>query len=113
MPAWSLFSEGVRPIAFETNRDGSTSRLFVQLSEVHGFAVVDFKEHKEVARVMLPEIPVRPARSRPLQCVALAWHRRRPGRADVVGVQPSERRGLRLLAPRSEAARRRRRGQTA
>jgi YVTN family beta-propeller protein len=58
MPVWSLFNEGVRPIAFETNRDGSTSRLFVQLSDVHGFAVVDFKEHKEVARVMLPEIPV-------------------------------------------------------
>jgi YVTN family beta-propeller protein len=58
MPAWSLFSEGVRPIAFETNRDGSTRRLFVQLSDVHGFAVVDFKQQKEVSRVMLPEIPV-------------------------------------------------------
>jgi YVTN family beta-propeller protein len=58
MPVWSLFNEGVRPIAFETNRDGSTSRLFVQLSDVHGFAVVDFKQQKEVARVMLPEIPV-------------------------------------------------------
>ncbi len=58
MPAWSLFEEGVRPIAFETNRDGSTSRLFVQLSDVHGFAVVDFTRHKEVARVMLPEIPL-------------------------------------------------------
>jgi YVTN family beta-propeller protein len=58
MPVWSLFNEGVRPIAFETNRDGSTSRLFVQLSDVHGFAVVDFKEHKEVSRIMLPEIPV-------------------------------------------------------
>ena len=56
-PVWSLFNEGVRPIAIEKNPDGSTKRLFVQLSEVHGFAVVDFQQRKEVQRVMLPEIP--------------------------------------------------------
>jgi len=56
-PAWTLFSEGIRPIAFDTNADGSTKRLFVQLSEVHGFAVVDFAQRKEVGRVLLPEIP--------------------------------------------------------
>jgi YVTN family beta-propeller protein len=56
-PTWTLFNEGVRPIAFEKNADGSTKRLFVQLSEVHGFAVVDFAQKKEVARIMLPEIP--------------------------------------------------------
>jgi YVTN family beta-propeller protein len=56
-PIWTLFSEGVRPMAFETNADGSTRRVFVQLSEVHGFAVVDFAQRKEVSRVMLPEIP--------------------------------------------------------
>ena len=55
---WSLFEEGVRPIAFETNPDGSTRRMFVQLSNLHGFAVVDFKERKEVSRVTLPEIPL-------------------------------------------------------
>jgi len=54
-PVWSLFNEGVRPIAFETNPDGSTKRLFVQLSELHGFAVVDFAQRKEVARVVLPD----------------------------------------------------------
>ena len=53
-PQWTLFSEGVRPMAFETNADGSTRRIFVQLSDVHGFAVVDFAQRKEVARVMLP-----------------------------------------------------------
>ena len=53
-PVWSLFSEGVRPIAFEVAPDRSTKRLFVQLSEVHGFAVVDFQQRKEVARIMLP-----------------------------------------------------------
>ena len=56
-PAWTLFEEGVRPIAFETNADGSTKRAFVQLSNFHGFAVVDFQQRKEVSRVTLPEIP--------------------------------------------------------
>ena len=28
-PAWTLFQEGVRPMAFETNADGSTKRIFV------------------------------------------------------------------------------------
>ena len=57
-PIWTLFSEGVRPIAFEKNPDGSTKRLFVQISELHGFAIVDFAARKEVGRVMLPnDIP--------------------------------------------------------
>jgi YVTN family beta-propeller protein len=57
-PVWTLFNEGVRPMAFEKNADGSTKRIFVQLSEVHGFAIVDFAARKEVGRVMLPsDIP--------------------------------------------------------
>src|SRR5687767_6385647 len=57
-PVWTLFQEGVRPMAFETNSDGSTKRVFVQISELHGFAVVDFAQRKEVARVELPnDIP--------------------------------------------------------
>ena len=52
---WVLkLDKGVRPMAFETNPDGSTHRMFVQLSDVHGFAVIDFAARKEVARVMLP-----------------------------------------------------------
>jgi YVTN family beta-propeller protein len=54
-PVWTLFEEGVRPMAFEANPDGSTRRIFVQLSNLHGFAVVDFALRKEVARVMLPD----------------------------------------------------------
>jgi YVTN family beta-propeller protein len=55
-PVWDLkFDKGVRPIAFEKNPDGSTSRMFIQLSDVHGFAVVDFAAHKEVNRVFLPD----------------------------------------------------------
>jgi len=57
-PLWSLFDQGVRPIAFEANPDGSTKRMFVQLSDFHGFVIVDFALHKEVSRVTLPEIPV-------------------------------------------------------
>jgi YVTN family beta-propeller protein len=49
--------EGVRPIAFEKNADGSTKRMFVQLSDVHGFAVVDFAAQQEVDRIMLPDLP--------------------------------------------------------
>jgi YVTN family beta-propeller protein len=57
-PIWTLFNEGVRPMAFEKNADGSTKRLFVQISELHGFAIVDFAARKEVGRVMLPnDIP--------------------------------------------------------
>ena len=40
-PLWTLFEEGVRPMAFEVNPDGSTKRIFVQLSNFHGFAIVD------------------------------------------------------------------------
>ena len=53
-PAWTLFDEGVRPLAFETNPDGSTKRVFVQLSNFHGFAIVDWAQRKEVGRVELP-----------------------------------------------------------
>lgn len=54
-PLWTLLEEGVRPMAFEVNPDGSTKRIFVQLSNVHGFAIVDFHERKEVGRITLPD----------------------------------------------------------
>jgi YVTN family beta-propeller protein len=54
-PVWTLFEEGVRPMAFETGPDGSTRRIFVQLSNLHGFAIVDFAARKEVGRVTLPD----------------------------------------------------------
>jgi len=56
--AWEVkFDNGVRPMAFETNPDGSTKRIFVQLSNLNGFAVVDFAKHVEVARVRFPDHP--------------------------------------------------------
>jgi YVTN family beta-propeller protein len=57
-PSWVLdFDLGVRPIAFDTKPDGSTNRMFVQLSDFNGFAVVDFTTRKEVTRVELPKLP--------------------------------------------------------
>jgi YVTN family beta-propeller protein len=55
VPVWELaFDLGVRPMTIEAAPDGSTKRIFVQLSDTNGFAVVDFAARKEVARVMLP-----------------------------------------------------------
>jgi YVTN family beta-propeller protein len=56
--AWMLkFDGGVRPMTFDTNPDGSTKRIFVQISDHHGFAVVDFETRKEVARITQPDPP--------------------------------------------------------
>ena len=54
--AWDLkMGAGVRPMAFTRNADGSTKEIIVQLSDFHGFAVIDFATHKEVRRVTLPD----------------------------------------------------------
>jgi YVTN family beta-propeller protein len=56
--AWELpMDAGVRPMAFEAAADGSTSRMFAQLSNFHGVVVIDFPSHKEVARIQLPADP--------------------------------------------------------
>jgi YVTN family beta-propeller protein len=57
-PVWSVTMDlGIRPMAFATNPDGSTKWIFVQLSNLNGFAVVDFATHKEVNRINLPGLP--------------------------------------------------------
>ncbi len=57
-PAWSIhFEGGVRPLCFETNPDGSTKRMFVQVTNLHGFAIVDWNTKKEVGRITLPDVP--------------------------------------------------------
>jgi YVTN family beta-propeller protein len=56
-PAWTLyFDEGVRPVAFDTNSDGSTKRMFVQITGFHGFYIVDFAQRREIGRVVLPDV---------------------------------------------------------
>ena len=58
LPAWSIhFEGGVRPICFEANPDGSTKRMFVQVTNLHGFAIVDWATRKEVGRIKLPDVP--------------------------------------------------------
>jgi YVTN family beta-propeller protein len=55
---WEVkFDSSVRPMAFESNPDGSTRRIFVQLTALNGFAVVDFAKRAEVARIHLPDQP--------------------------------------------------------
>ena len=55
--AWEyLFDKGVRPMTIEANPDGSTKRIFVQLSDTDGFAVIDFAKREEVARITVPNL---------------------------------------------------------
>ena len=63
---WSLFDVGVRPIAFDTKPNGATNRAYVELSNFHGFVVVDFDQRKEIQRVALPEIPLEKRNPGPL-----------------------------------------------
>jgi YVTN family beta-propeller protein len=54
-PAWEVkLDKGIRPMSIEAAPDGSTKRIFAQLSDVNGFAVIDFALRKEVARIQLP-----------------------------------------------------------
>jgi YVTN family beta-propeller protein len=56
--AWSVkLSGGIRPMAFTKNPDGSTKEIIAQLSDFHGFVLVDFATHHEVKRVTLPDVP--------------------------------------------------------
>jgi len=58
--AWTLATEeGVRPMAFETNPDGTTRRIFAQLSNFNGFIVVDFVAQKIVDKIKVPELPAK------------------------------------------------------
>ena len=44
-------------MAFEKKPDGSTSRIFVQLSGLNGFTVIDFAKRAVVAKINLPDQP--------------------------------------------------------
>jgi len=56
-PTTSEALDGIRPITFDTHPDGSTRYMYVQISNVHGFAIVDFNKRIEIGRVILPSIP--------------------------------------------------------
>src|SRR5580693_5971014 len=56
--AWAMpMDRGVRCMAIETNPDGSTKRVFMQLSAFNGFSAIDLAEQKEAARITLPDAP--------------------------------------------------------
>ena len=55
--AWEYdYDLGVRPMTIETNPDGSTKRVFIQISELDGFSVLDFAQRKEVARIKFQNV---------------------------------------------------------
>ena len=57
-PIWALhFEGGVRPLTFDTNPDGSTRNMYVQVTNLHGFAVVDWEKRRETRRITQPDIP--------------------------------------------------------
>jgi len=56
---WSMhFDGGVRPMAFETNPDNSTKRIFVQISNFHGVYVIDFEQKAVTDQLWMPELPI-------------------------------------------------------
>ena len=60
---WTIYFEGrcdpcgVRPFTFDSNQDGSTKNMYVQVTNHHGFVVVDWEKRKEVRRIVQPNIP--------------------------------------------------------
>lgn len=57
-PEFEIPLEGVpRPLTILSNEDGSPRELFVQLSKLHGFAVVDWASRQTVRKVLLPDGP--------------------------------------------------------
>ncbi len=66
--SWTMpMDAGIRPMEFTANADGSTRHLIVQLSDYHGFAVIDFAARKEVRRIALPDPPNMHAETEGLQ----------------------------------------------
>ena len=66
--SWTLTMDaGVRPMTFIKSGDGSTRHVIVELSDFHGFAVVDFATRREIARVAIPDVPGREKETQSLQ----------------------------------------------
>ena len=106
-PIWELpFDLGVRPMAIEAGPDGATKRVFVQLSNTNGFAVVDFAARKEVARITLPPTAAEFETDAERASRAVPWPRRCAGQQDLVGHQYPQQCGVCLFARRSQPHRR-------
>src|SRR5881394_1653114 len=48
--------DGVRPMAFDANADGSTKRIFLQISGFNGFTTIDFATHQLGPEIKVPEV---------------------------------------------------------
>jgi len=55
--AWAWEGEAIRPVAIGTKPDGSTDKLYIQVSGHHGFVVFDWDSRKEVTRITQPDVP--------------------------------------------------------
>jgi YVTN family beta-propeller protein len=55
--AWAWEGEAIRPVAIGTKADGSTDKLYIQVSGHHGFVVFDWNTRREVARITQPDVP--------------------------------------------------------
>jgi YVTN family beta-propeller protein len=98
---------GVRPICFETNPDGSTKRMFVQLSDFHGFVAIDWNTKQVTERIKLPDVPEKERHTEGLQgspSHGIGIHARRQ---NPVGHQQNEQLDLRVFDSRPEVHRRR------
>ena len=57
MPVWTTYWDlGIRPMTFDTNADGSTRRIYAQLSNLNGFGVLNFDTRKEINRIEYPKV---------------------------------------------------------
>ena len=54
---WAWEGEAIRPMTISAKPDGSTDKLFVQVSGHHGFVVLDWDTRTEVARITQPDVP--------------------------------------------------------
>jgi YVTN family beta-propeller protein len=59
--AWEInMGKGVRPMTADLNPDGSTKRVFIQVSVLDGFRTVDFAARKDLGPTENPKLPNRP-----------------------------------------------------
>jgi YVTN family beta-propeller protein len=54
---WAWEGEAIRPVAISAKADGSTDKLFIQVSGHHGFLVFDWDSRAEVTRITQPDVP--------------------------------------------------------
>ena len=57
MEVWAWEGEAIRPMTMTTKPDGSTDKIYIQVSGHHGFVVLDWDTRQEVARITQPDVP--------------------------------------------------------